>query len=69
MYNIKAKVWPCKMCGKRRRVENLSSRGRCKEHAMPLMRSAFKQMKERKGPVWEKYKSRMRAAVERFTDG
>lgn len=50
----------CKFCGKPKR--NISRRRLCKACQNALQRSAILQMKEKSGPVYEKWKAGIRHA-------
>lgn len=55
---------PCKRCGKLYPRDKLSMQGYCYRCGMELQEEALRQLKERRGPIYEKW----RRAFERARD-
>jgi len=62
----RGKAKRCRQCG--RPSERLSRRGLCPRCSYARMSSAIRQLRDRKGPVYERWRTRMRAFLERLRE-
>lgn len=59
---IKRRIKRCKLCGK---ITEVSKRGYCQDCGFQLMVDAVRQLQERQGPIYEKWKRGLEASIER----
>jgi rRNA maturation endonuclease Nob1 len=59
----------CKGCGKTFEKRLLSRKGYCRICAYNRWQESVKQMREKKGPMYEKWKDRRRVGLKRYLKG